>query len=59
MVIALFFAPMLPPDLMMMIGLVGNILIVALALDFLEIKSIKVLNMLPSLIIPILYVVIL
>jgi uncharacterized protein len=42
-----------------MIGLVGNILIVALSLDFLEIKSIKVLNMLPSLIIPVLYVVIL
>lgn len=59
MLIAVFFAPMLPPDLMMIIGLVGNILIVALALDFLEIKSIKVLNMLPSLLIPILYVVIL
>ena len=59
MLIALFFAPFLPPDLMVMIGLVGNILIVALSLDFLEIKSIKVLNMLPALIIPILYVVIL
>jgi uncharacterized protein len=59
MLIAVLFAPMLPPDLMMMIGLVGNVLIVALALDFLEIKSIKVLNMLPSLLIPILYVVIL
>ena len=58
MLIAIFFAPFLPPDFMVMIGLVGNILIVALSLDFLEIKSIKVLNMLPSLIIPILYVVI-
>ena len=58
MLIAIFFAPFLPPDLMVMIGLVGNILIVALSLEFLEIKSIKVLNMLPSLIIPILYVVI-
>ena len=57
MLIALFFAPLLPPELMIMIGLVGNILIVALSLDFLEIKSIKVLNMLPSLMIPILYVV--
>jgi uncharacterized protein len=57
MLIALFFAPLLPPELMIMIGLVGNILIVALSLDFLEIKSIKVLNMLPSLMIPVLYVV--
>ena len=58
MMIAWLFAPLLPPDLMVMIGLVGNILIVALSLDFLDIKSIKVLNMLPSLIMPILYVVI-
>jgi uncharacterized membrane protein YqgA involved in biofilm formation len=39
------------------LSLVGNVLIVALAIDFLEIKSLKVLNMLPSLMIPILYVV--
>jgi uncharacterized membrane protein YqgA involved in biofilm formation len=57
MLIAIFFAPLIPPDLMIMIGLVGNVLIVAIALDFLEIQSIKVLNMLPSLVIPIIYVV--
>ena len=59
MLIAITFAPVLPVDLMTYISLVGNVLIVALAIDFLEMKSLKVLNMLPSLIIPIIYVVIL
>ena len=59
MLIAITFAPVLPVDLMTYISLIGNVLIVALAIDFLEMKSLKVLNMLPSLIIPIIYVVIL
>jgi uncharacterized membrane protein YqgA involved in biofilm formation len=59
MLIAITFAPVLPVDLMTYISLVGNVLIVALSIDFLEMKSLKVLNMLPSLIIPIIYVVIL
>lgn len=59
MLIAITFAPVLPVDLMTYISLIGNVLIVALAIDFLEIKSLKVLNMLPSLIIPIIYMVIL
>lgn len=59
MLIAITFAPVLPVDLMTYLSLVGNVLIVALAIDFLEMKSLKVLNMLPSLIIPIIYVVIL
>ncbi|MGB0417667.1 MAG: DUF554 domain-containing protein [Acholeplasmataceae bacterium] len=57
MLIAITFAPVLPVELMTYLSLVGNVLIVALAIDFLEIKSLKVLNMLPSLMIPILYVV--
>jgi uncharacterized membrane protein YqgA involved in biofilm formation len=59
MLIAITFAPVLPVDLMTYVSLIGNVLIVALAIDFLEIKSLKVLNMLPSLMIPIIYVVIL
>lgn len=59
MLIAITFAPVLSVDLMTYISLVGNVLIVALAIDFLEMKSLKVLNMLPSLIMPIIYVVIL
>lgn len=59
MLIAITFAPVLFVDLMTYLSLVGNVLIVALAIDFLEMKSLKVLNMLPSLIIPIIYVVIL
>ena len=58
MLIAITFAPVLFVDLMTYLSLVGNVLIVALAIDFLEMKSLKVLNMLPSLIIPIIYVVI-
>lgn len=59
MLIAVTFAPVLPVELMTYLSLVGNVLIVALAIDFLEMKSLKVLNMLPSLIMPIIYVVIL
>jgi uncharacterized membrane protein YqgA involved in biofilm formation len=59
MLVAVTFAPVLPVELMTYLSLVGNVLIVALAIDFLEIKSLKVLNMLPSLMIPIIYVVIL
>ena len=59
MLVAVTFAPVLPVELMTYLSLVGNVLIVALAIDFLEMKSLKVLNMLPSLMMPIIYVVIL
>ena len=59
MLVAVTFAPVLPVELMTYLSLVGNVLIVALAIDFLEMKSLKVLSMLPSLMMPIIYVVIL
>lgn len=57
MLLATFFAPVMPEILVLYISLLGNMMIVAIALDFLNIKSFKVLNMLPSLIIAIVYVV--
>lgn len=41
------------------ISMVGNILLIAIGLNFLEIKRIKVANMLPALLIPIIYHIIL
>ncbi|MGA0351306.1 MAG: DUF554 domain-containing protein [Acholeplasmataceae bacterium] len=57
MLLASFFAPVMPETLVLYISLLGNMMIVAIALDFLNIKSFKVLNMLPAIIIAIVYVV--
>lgn len=57
MLLATSFAPVMPETLVLYISLLGNMMIVAIALDFLNIKSFKVLNMLPAIIIAIVYVV--
>jgi uncharacterized membrane protein YqgA involved in biofilm formation len=41
--------------MLLLISLIGNILIAGLAFNFLEIKQFKVLNMLPAIIIAIIY----
>lgn len=58
MIIAYAFAPVINETMMLYITLLGNVMIVAIALDFLDVKSFRVLNMLPSIVIGIIYVVI-
>jgi uncharacterized protein len=45
----------LTTDMITAISMVGNILLIAIGINFMEIKRIKVANMLPSIFIPILY----
>ncbi len=45
----------LTQDMLLSLSVVGNILLVAIGINFTEIRRIKVANMLPSLILPILY----
>ena len=47
--------PLLTPDLIQSLSMVGNILLIAIGLNFMEIKKIKVANLLPALFIPIIY----
>jgi len=47
--------PLLTPEVISQISLVGSVLILGIGLDVLEIKKIKVGNMLPSIFIPIIY----
>ncbi|MFH0767125.1 MAG: DUF554 domain-containing protein [Bacillota bacterium] len=48
----------LTPDMIRAVSMVGNILLIAIGINFMELKKIKVANMLPALVIPILYYVI-
>ena len=48
----------LTPEMWTGISMVGNIIIIAIGINFMAIKKIKVANMLPSLLIPIIYYVI-
>lgn len=57
MLLATLLVPVITDDMVTYISLLGNIMIVAIALDFLNIKSFKVLNMLPAIILAIIYVV--
>lgn len=47
--------PLLTPEVISQMSLVGNILILGIGLNILEIRSIKVANMLPAVFLPILY----
>jgi len=53
--LAMFGANMLSPEVIHSLSMVGNILLIGIGINFLEIKRIKVANMLPALLIPILY----
>ncbi len=50
-----FLKPLLTPEVISQMSLVGNILILGIGVNILEIRSIKVANMLPSVFLPILY----
>ena len=55
MVFAFIFKTQFSESMLLLISLMGNILIAGLAFNFLEIKQFKVLNMLPAIIIAIIY----
>jgi uncharacterized membrane protein YqgA involved in biofilm formation len=55
MVFAFIFKTQFSDSMLLLISLIGNILIAGLAFNFLEIKQFKVLNMLPAIIIAIIY----
>jgi len=50
-----FLKPFLTPEVISQMSLVGNILILGIGLDMLEIRKIKVANMLPAVFLPIAY----
>jgi len=52
---AAWLAPLLTPAFINAIGFIGNLIIVAIAVNFLGYRKMKVANMLPSLLIPIVY----
>ncbi|MDX9691902.1 MAG: DUF554 domain-containing protein [Acholeplasmataceae bacterium] len=51
--------PLLTPEIIQSLSMVGNILLIAIGINFTEIKRIKVANLLPALLIPIIYYAIL
>jgi len=53
--IAVLFSSAFNEDMILYISLIGNVMIVAIAFDFLNIKTFKVLNMLPALILAVIY----
>ncbi len=54
-----FFEPYFTEDMSREISIVGGVLIAAIGLDILEIKKIKIANLLPSVFIPVIYYIIL
>lgn len=52
-------APVLTPDILASLSMVGNIILMAIGINFMELKKIKVANMLPALLIPIIYYLVL
>ena len=56
--LAMFGADLLTPEIIHSLSMVGNILLIAIGINFMELKRIKVANMLPALLVPIIYHVI-
>lgn len=53
--LAEFLEPMLTPEVISQMSLVGNVLILGIGINLLEIRKIKVANMLPAVFLPIVY----
>ncbi|MDY0075211.1 MAG: DUF554 domain-containing protein [Acholeplasmataceae bacterium] len=54
-ILSIFGANLLTAEMILSLSMVGNILLIAIGINFMELKRIKVANMLPALLIPILY----
>ncbi len=57
-ILASFLSSYATPDMIATISMIGDMLLIAIALNFMEIKKVKVANLLPALIIPIIYLII-
>lgn len=57
-ILGIVFANFLPQDMIQSVAMIGNILLIAMGLNFMEIRKVKVANMLPALLIPVLYYII-
>lgn len=53
--LALQFSDFIPTVMIDSVAMVGNILLIAIGINFMELRKIKVANMLPALLIPVLY----
>lgn len=56
--LAMFGAQWMTPEIIRSLSMIGNILLIGIGINFMELKRIKVANMLPALIVPIIYHVI-
>jgi len=57
--LAMFGGDVLSPEIIRSITMVGNILLIAIGINFMELKRIKVANMLPALLVPVIYHIVL
>ena len=56
--LATFLSTHMTSDMIVTISMIGNLILIAIALNFMEIKKVKVANLLPALLIPIIYLII-
>lgn len=54
-ILAMFGADLMTPEIIRSLSMIGNILLIGIGINFMELKRIKVANMLPALLVPIIY----
>ncbi len=57
--LAMYTSNFLPIEMINSVAMVGNILLIAIGINFMELRKVKVANMLPALLIPVLYYIVL
>ncbi len=57
--LAMYTSNFLPIEMINSVAMIGNILLIAIGINFMELRKVKVANMLPALLIPVLYYIIL
>ncbi len=56
--LAAFLSAYMTPEMILTISMIGNLMLIAIAFNFMEIAKVKVANLLPALLIPIVYLII-
>lgn len=56
--LAAFLSAYMTPEMILTISMIGNLMLIAIAFNFMEIAKVKVANLLPALLIPIIYLII-
>ncbi|MGE4320911.1 MAG: DUF554 domain-containing protein [Acholeplasmataceae bacterium] len=56
--LAAFLSTYMTPEMILTISMIGNMMLIAIAFNFMEIAKVKVANLLPALLIPIIYLII-